>query len=289
MKNIYLILKKYSNRTTFDLLKKSAEDRNINVKPIYTEDFDFSTSLVLSKNDSIYRISTDKKSCLVEKFLASIDVISFYKNHIDCIGKLDNVLECTLIHEKLNLPIIPTIYSLPRDKNLLRKYSDKLNKFPIIIKSTGGQHGVGVMKIDSLESLYSISDYLSQEKNDFILREFIDYVEHARLIVLGNKVISSIEYKRVKDDFRSNVGKNLEIINKNFGEKINDIAIKSVNSLGYEFGGVDILIDKEGNPFIAEVNFPCYFPRAQEYTDIDISGQMIDFLINKSKGKIATK
>ena len=68
------------------------------------------------------------------------------------------------------------------------------------------------------------------------------------------------------------------------------MAVKAVRSLGYEFGGVDILFEEEtNNPYIAEVNFPCFFPTTQRLTNIDISGKMIDFLINKSKGKIVTK
>lgn len=289
MKNLYLILGKRIETATFDSLKKSAKERKIKVIPVYEDDFDFSKSVILTKKDAIYRISTKPISRLIEKFLANKDVVSFYENHMDCIGKLDNVIECTLIHEKSGLPVIKSIYSISENKDLLEKYSKKLNGFPIIIKSTGGQHGVGVMKIESLESLNSVCDFLTEQNKSFILREFIDYVEHARLIVLGNKVISSIEYKRIKDDFRSNVGKELNVIAKKFSAEVEHIAVKSVSVLGYEFGGVDILIDKNGNPFIAEVNFPCYFPRAQKCTGVDISGQMLDYLMNKTKDKIIKK
>lgn len=282
-------MRKDSNQTTFALLKKSAEERDIAINVIFTEDFDFTEHLVLSQNDALYRISSDKTSVLIEKFLCNEHVVSFYLSVRDCMGKVDNVLEATLIHKQHNLPINKTIFSLTNNKPLLKKYVLELGGFPIIIKSAGGQHGVGVMKIDSLESLYSVVDYLAMQNDEFILRQYIDYKEHARLIVLGDQVISSIEYKRVENDFRSNAGNDLNIINKKFDSNIENIAIKSVQVLGYEFGGVDILIDQNGNPFIAEVNFPCYFPRAQQYSNIDISGQMIDFLINKSKGKIVTK
>ncbi|MDX9970321.1 MAG: hypothetical protein RBS56_00230 [Candidatus Gracilibacteria bacterium] len=283
MKNLYLIFKKDTNQTTLDLLKKSAEERNISVIPIYSEDFDFSENLILTKEDALYRLSIDKRSELVEKFLINENVTTFYHSINACVSKLDNVIEATLIHKKNNLPIIKTIFSLTNNKELLKMYAKELNNFPLIIKSVGGQHGVGVMKIDSLESLFSISDYLHKQNDSYILRQFIDYTEHARLIVLGNSVISSIEYKRVTDDFRSNVGKELTLINKKFDPTIEDIAVKAVSSLGFDFGGVDILIDKSGLPFIAEVNFPCFFPRAQQYSNIDISGKMIDFLLNKSK------
>jgi len=291
MKNLYLISRKNSDKTSFDLLKKSAEDRNICVKPIYTEDFDFTKNIILTKNDALYNLCDDSSSIIIEKALINDKVASFYTEYLNCIYKKSDVDDITsyIIHSKNNLPTIKSILIFNNDKESLNRYSKYLGGFPIIIKALNGSHGVGVMKIDSLESLYSVSDYLYNQNDDFILRQFINYKEHARLIVLGDKVISSIEYKKIKNDFRSNSGKNLNIVNKTFGSKVESIAIKSVSSLGYEFGGVDILIDKHGNPFIAEVNFPCYFPRAQQYSNIDISGQMIDFLIDKSKGKIVTK
>ena len=52
--------------------------------------------------------------------------------------------------------------------------------------------------------------------------------------------------------------------------------------MGNQFGGVDILIDSNGRPYITEMNFPCNFARAANATNIDIAGLMIDFLISKS-------
>lgn len=284
MKNLYLILRKDSDKTIFDLLKKSAEERGIYVKAIYTEDFDFTENITLTKNDALYRISTDKQSSLIENFLINESVNSFYyslKDRVRGVG-----IGAILIHKKNNLPINKTIFSLTDDKTLLKKYAYELGGFPIIIKSLGGQHGVGVMKVDSLESLYSVSDYLCEQKDNFILRQFIDYKVHARLTVLGHKVISSLGYKRVESDFRTNAVDNPNIVSKKFDSNIEDIAVKAISVLGYEFGGVDILIDKDGSLYITEVNFPCRW--VQQYSSIDISGRMIDFLINKSKAKIAS-
>lgn len=291
MKNLYLILRKGSDKTTFDLLKKSAEERSICVKVIYTEDFDFTENLTLSSNDAIYRISTDFKSQIIEKTLINENVICLYDSYVNCIGKMDNVLESSLMHSKLNLKIIPTIFTLPQNKEQIKKYTEFLGGFPIILKTLGGMHGVGVMKIDSIDSLSSILDYLNSKSETIILRKFIKHKEQARIIVLGDKVVAN-HTNFTSEDFRTNVGNNnsRKRLVKEYDEKIKNMAIKAVRSLGYEFGGVDILFEEEtNNPYIAEVNFPCFFPTTQHLTNIDISRKMIDFLINKSKGKIATK
>lgn len=286
LNNLYIILRQDDRRSSFykslSLLKRSAAKKDIAVIPTYSNEFNFGRKYDLGSNDAIYRICDDKKSMLVEKYLMNHKVRSFYHQYQLCIAEPDNVMEATLILAEAGLPTVKTIFDLPDDKTRLKLYAEQLGGFPVIIKATGGSHGIGVMRIDSLPSLFSVADYLSVRNGQFVLRQYIDYTEHARLIVLGNKVVSSLEYKRVPGDFRSNIGNKLIVRPKKFSADIEKTAIKSVRILGYEFGGIDILVDKERNYYITEINFPCYFPRAQKATGIDISGMMIDYLKNKN-------
>lgn len=283
MKTLHIINRRHSNDTTVALLEQSAAKRNITVKMIFTDDFDFSQPISLTNQDGLYRVSDNADAFLIEKYLLNDQVITLYADYKHGVVDIDNVIEATLLHEKLGLPIIKSLHSLTKNKALLKKYAEFLNGFPIVVKSAGGQHGIGVMRIDSFESLTSVTDYLMAQQDRFILREYIDYVSHARLIVLGDKVIDSIEYKRVANDFRSNAGSDLTVLPKTFSNEIENVAIQAVRSLGYEFGGVDILIDEQGAFYIAEVNFPCYFPRAQHITGVDTSGMIIDYMIEKSR------
>ncbi len=268
---------------SYDYLKQSAESRGLKVETLDANHFDFSQRLHLTGKDGLYRIASGYASSLLEKLLINSEVITLYRNFTDCMARRDYFVGSALFHEKCGLPIIRTVFSITTDTALLKKYVRALNGFPIIVKAIGGAHGIGVMKIDSFESLISVCDYLSKQNGKYILRKFLHYKEHARLIVLGNKVVSSIEYVRLKDDFRSNRGDDLSISVKKFGSKVEKLAVKAANVLGYEFAGVDILIDQDDQPYIAEVNMPCYFPRAQEFSETDISGAIVDHMILKSK------
>ena len=287
MKNLYLILRKYSNPTTFALLKESAEKIGVILKPIYTEDFDFTRPIILSSSDALYSLSNDLTSQTIEKCIINDEVTSFYQDYLYCIYKKDDVDDVSsyIIHSKNNLPVIKSVLTFTNDREKLNKYSQYLGGFPIIIKSLGGSHGFGVMKIESLESLYSVADYLYRDKELLVLRKFIKHKEQARLIVLGDKVIAH-HTNIASQDFRTNVGNKASRKRtlKEYTEEIKNIAVKAVKVLGYEFGGVDILFDEDTNkPYIAEVNMPCYFPTTQEMTGINISEQVIDYLIQKSQ------
>lgn len=284
MKTLHLVTKKNTNGTTFSLLKKSAEARGIAVVTIDTKEFDPDTRLKFTGDDLLYRITTDSRSCLVEKILINRDVTSFHSSYANCIGKLDNVLESTLMHQKNGLPIIPTILALPKNITQAQKHVKTLGGFPVVLKALGGMHGNGVVKIDSMDALATT---LFSERNNpegMIMRKFVRHREQARLIVLGDKVIASHANIAGKD-FRTNFGDNSERIRevKTYDEKIRKIAVSAVKVLGLEFGGVDILFEEDtGKAYIAEVNFPCFFARTQQLTGIDIAGAMLDFLVRKS-------
>ncbi len=283
IQTLILINANKKNQLSIKLIEASASQRGVEVKVVEPNSYNHLQNKGSLKNCGIYRISTDPHAIYLEKTVISQVGTSFYSNIDRCISEYENVFEATLIHERNKLPVIPTIYHLTNDNLLLRKYYERLGGPPIIIKIVGGSHGVGVIKVDSFSSLLSVADYLLQNNQQAILRKFIKHEEHARLIVLGDTVISSIAYKKAANDFRTNVGEKLNVISKQYNNHVQKIAVRATKTLGFEFAGVDIITDKNGTPYLAEVNFPCYFPRAQEATGDDISGMMIDHLMEKAK------
>ena len=67
---------------------------------------------------------------------------------------------------------------------------------------------------------------------------------------------------------------------KKFDACVEDIAVRACKALGLEFGGVDIMITDDGAK-VAEVNYPCFFPRCQMLTGTDIAGKMVEYLEKK--------
>jgi hypothetical protein len=278
LKNFYCICTKLDD--SVNLLRSSCEKLKVNFIELNPDSYDFTKKISFSSQDLLYRASTSPRAKRLEKFLIDKSVITFYKSYERSLVSYPNLL----IYQKEGIPTPKTIYGLTRDKKRLEQYAEYLGGFPLIIKAVGGSHGVGIIKIDSLSSLFSIVDYLLSNKEDelFVMKEFINSNSSARLIVLGNKVIDSIEYFAPQGDFRSNEGATPNVRLKQFSEEIKETAIKTISALGLEFGGVDIIINKDGHHFLMESNFPCFFPRAQKLTGTDISTMMLEYLIKKS-------
>ncbi len=276
--NFFCITKK-TNSVSVLLLKKSCKERGLKFVNININTHDF-TKKIDTEGHIVYRIATGEVAREVERHIVRDRTITFYK-------KNERVLmdyQETAIFEKNNLATPKTIPSLPMDEKLLEKYAKNLGGFPLVVKILGKSHGLGVYKVDSLSELINLSNKLNKIEggSKIVMKEFININYHARLIVLGNKVIGEIEYIAKGDEFRTNLG-NPIVKMKEFSPEVKKTAIEAVKMLDIEFGGVDILVDCIGNHYVAEVNFPCFFPRCQETTGRDISGMMVDFLINKNK------
>lgn len=264
------------------LLQSSCMKSGIEFVQIDPLKFSYGDDLLSGEKKLLYRVSksgSNQHVSSIEKFLINDETATFYSSSPAVLSKPNQLM----IFRENHIPIPKTVYSVSNNVDLLKKEVKYLGGFPLILKALGGSHGVGVMKIDSFESLISFVDFLYHRGHSLILREFIDVKKSARLIVLGRKVIDSVEYVALKDDFRTNRGQSPIVQPKIFSKDVQKIALKAVKVLGKEFGGVDILIDKNNRSYVTEVNFPCNFSRCQLLTGKDISGMMIDHLLKKSK------
>lgn len=123
-----------------------------------------------------------------------------------------------------------------------------------------------------------------KNNSPFVMKEYCDVKSTASLIVLGDKVIDSIEYRANKGDFHSNEGTKPNTDVKEYDNATKELAVKATHALGLEFGEVDIMNTPDG-PKVAEVNFPCFFPRCQMLTSVDIADKMIKYLMAKTAQK----
>ncbi|MBR5389054.1 hypothetical protein IK146_00580 [Candidatus Saccharibacteria bacterium] len=260
-----------------ELLVKACQDRGIKYEVLNPEVV-CPLDISINDGDAVCRVATmlHYGAAELEWDLIFRGAKSFYKDTSALLLKrIDSML-----FEKFGIPAPKTVDYLPKDRDALLRCVDRLGGFPVCLKALGGSHGVGVMRVDSKQSLFSVSDYLREQGGMVVMKEYCDVASSARLIVLGDKVIDSIEYSAPKGDFRSNEGTVPNVSPKKFDPEVEEIAVRATHALGLEFGGVDIMITKDG-PKVAEVNSPCFFPRCQMLTGTDIAGKMVEYLRDK--------
>jgi biotin carboxylase len=277
------------NPDSYRFLKKAAEHRDLewhDIEAFKREPRDLS-QLSIEAGSILYRLAISKRAVVAEALLFNDTLSTLYRTE-ETIFSRGFEWGSTIRQLKAGLPIIPTIFSVSLlHIDRLEAYAQELGGFPLILKSSGGSHGSAVMRLDSLESLKSVIGFITDPgSTQFVLRQYIDNARHIRCVVVGNTVVDAIEYGVVDKDFRTNAIASPPVKAFKKDEAIFQLAAKAVDALDIELGGVDILIDQEGVPYIAEVNFPCNFARNQMNTGADISGMIVDHLIVKSKAKL---
>lgn len=256
-------------------LKAACSKLGIVFKALDPNFYDFSKPSPVKRGDIVYRTNRGKLLRFFEDFIVRPGCVTFYNDVL--FHKPDPFLL-----EKNSISVPKTIFCLSSDRKQLTNYVKQLGGFPVVLKALGGTRGMGVMKIESYSSLFSVADFLLGQNKLFVLKQYLKVKTSARLIVLGDRVIASIEYVAKDGDFRTNSSNNLKVKPKKYSKTVEDLAVRATRAMGWDFSGVDILIEK-GKFYVSEVNFPCNFVRAQKVTKKDIALEMVKYLQQKSK------
>lgn len=238
---------------------------------------------LLGKNDLLYRFATTRRGRTLERLLISGECAHLYENwKLACSARASSYF----IHNKEDLPVIPTHSYLPKNEQEMDACLAAVGPFPIIVKVTGNMMGVGVIRVDSLESFRSLRDYLGTSNASCLVRKYVPHEYHIRVAVLGGKVLGAYACYKKEGDFRTNLESYVEQRREKYdlSARQESDAIRAVSSLGLEFGGVDLLIAADGSHYIAEVNFPFAFQEAQRETGVDIGKALVEHLLAKSGG-----
>lgn len=151
------------------------------------------------------------------------------------------------------------------------------DKFPVVIKTMFGTHGIGVIKSDSMSSLKSMVQQLLKSQTEFMIQEYIEHKESMRSYVLGDKVVVVIVRTITGEDFRSNAHQGAELKAREPSDKEKEISLKCAELVKTNFSAIDyILVDDE--PIVFEINGSPGFEKAQEILDFNMAETVIDWI-----------
>jgi hypothetical protein len=258
-------------RGTAIAIKAAADARDIPIVFISASTFDTTNTPDIPAGYGLYRDGTSRMAKLAEKLLYRCDLKTYYANEYTIFMRDPMNGAIRLLGSGVSIP--REVLAPSQDLDMLLRQVEVVGGFPVVLKSSGLSHGEGVSLHKSLDSL---AEMIALDSPDnLVLKEFIDYESHARMIVLDGKVIDSVEYQKVEGDFRTNAHEDITVIPKKYSTQIESEAVNVVSSLGYTFGGVDVLV-KDGKGYVAELNTPCNFTRASDVTGVDIAGMIVE-------------
>ncbi len=194
-------------------------------------------------------------------------------NKYDPILKAKNKIKTMQILDYYGVPIPKTVVvRRPEDIEQAAKF---VGRFPLIVKTPFGSFGNGVTIIESMRALKS---YLRWRQPLYLFQEFVKHSngKDIRVIVVNGKVVGTMMRSAQKGEFRSNIelggiGSPVEITDEEA-----TIAIRCVQALNLNYGGVDIMRSKKG-PLVLEVNANPGFKALVKATGANVAREIVKY------------
>lgn len=226
---------------TTEQLKGACIVRGIEFIEVYAPAFLFDPASQLVHGDLLYRAAISLASMRVEQFLFSEGIATFYA-HPE--GVFFGYTNAPLLFQRAGLPVPRRFPLAAPNRELIRRHIKALGGLPVVIKLPGSG-GIGTMKVETLPALFSLLDLLFSQKQQPVVCAFIDEAVHWRLIVVGDRVVACYRNVSEEDDFRTYASTDrADFVNP--PTAMAELAIRAVQVLGLEFGGVDILEHPSG-------------------------------------------
>ncbi|MBI1319180.1 MAG: hypothetical protein GC168_09585 [Candidatus Hydrogenedens sp.] len=277
-KRLYFIDDGVPSETT-EVMADACRSRGIRFLPVDAQDFDFSQPSPLLPGDMMYRAAVSGAAIKTEQFLFADGVATLYS---DDEGVFFDTGAALTLFERAGVPTPRTVYCNTTNRARLRRYAEFVGGFPLLAKFPGASGGVNVVLIESIQGLNSFVDHTLYNGFVPLLSTYIPDAEHWRVVVVGGGVAGAYINQTRTDDFRSYDDGNPENYRLPDDDEMLRSAIAAVQSLGVEFGGVDILRHGSGRHYVLEANFPCYFADAQRTGGFDIAGAIVEHLHAKA-------
>lgn len=231
------------------------------------------------EGDIVYRSAAGVSSETLERELISLYKLKSIHDSID--RALTGRGSSYDLMRRKDLPVIPSVPFLPWRKKDSLLLSEYVGGFPLVIKVDGGMEGVGVMRVDSIESFNSVADFLRRDASAKVrVMKYIPHEFYARLVVVGDRVVAATRDFPPLGDFRANArgprGHDGEPFTPS--QKMQSDAVKAVQAIGVKASGVDFLVVDERTHYISEANAPFNFAETQKITGVNIALSIVDTL-----------
>ncbi|HSX06385.1 MAG TPA: RimK family alpha-L-glutamate ligase [Candidatus Saccharimonadia bacterium] len=173
-----------------------------------------------------------------------------------------------------------------RETANLEEVVDLAGGAPVIIKVARGTHGNGVVLAETKKAAKAVMQAFYVEGVNFIVQEFVEESAGTdiRALIVGGRVVASIQRQSLDDDFRSNTHQGGVGSLVKLSPEEERTAVKAAKAMNLPICGVDMMRSKDG-PKVLEVNSSASIKTPELVTQRDVATKIIEYIERNAKAR----
>jgi len=158
--------------------------------------------------------------------------------------------------------------------------------YPVVLKPLRGSWGRLLARVNDRDAAEAILEHKTTlggyVHSVFYIQEYVDKPgRDIRTLVAGDKVITAI-YRRA-DHWITNTARGGEPLPCPITPEITDLSVAAAQAVGGGIVAVDLLETADGRLLVNEVNHTPEFHGANQATEADVAGEMVDYVLKVAK------
>lgn len=179
---------------------------------------------------------------------------------------------------RADLPVPETVLlASPVDEAALRTAFDRVGP-PAVIKPNSATRGTGLVKVDDIDSLLGVADYLDllhefppTRDRTFLVQEFLPDATDYRAMVVDGTFVGAVERRLAASDreagrWKHNVHRGAEATGVDLPPTLRELVEAAAEAVAIPWIGVDLLVTDDG-PVVTETNARPTVDAATKYED----------------------
>jgi ribosomal protein S6--L-glutamate ligase len=185
---------------------------------------------------------------------------------------------------KAGVGIPKTVFA--RETTDVEDVIEKVGGAPAIIKVARGTHGNGVVLAETRKAAKAVMQAFYVEGVNFLVQEFVEESAGTdiRVLVVGGKVVASVQRQSLDDDFRANTHQGGIGVPVKLTDEERKTATKAAKTMGLQICGVDLMRSSRG-PLVLEVNSSASLKTPEAVTGRNVALKIVEYIEQNAKGK----
>ena len=151
--------------------------------------------------------------------------------------------------------------------------------FPVVVKTLNGALGIGVFLLESRGAFQDLMDLVGETNPNLqlIFQKFVSVSKgrDLRLFVVDGEVVAAMERRAQDGGFKANYSSGASVHAYEADKEAIDIALKTVEALKIDIGGVDLLFKENGGYTICEANTFPGFKGLEKASGENVAGRIL--------------